>query len=176
MFTTLKLVEIETLKKILHVIDDKNDLFSYGKEFERRVARILSYAEKKKCSVLYDAEQSYIQKILDSSAFYYGSIYNKEFPTVLETVQCYLKDSPRKIEDFIMFFRENNLKLGLKSVRGAYIVEETKLSENLGYERLNWDSIDQTNTAYNNIMRRLVSVYRPGDKVISLVIIKGNFR
>lgn len=75
-----------------------------------------------------------------------------------------------------MFFRENNLKLGLKIVRGAYIVEETKLSENLGYERLNWDSIDQTNTAYNNIMRRLVSVYRPGDKVISLVIIKGNFR
>jgi proline dehydrogenase len=165
-FSTFSTSDIASLKSIFSKIENFEEIFLYGKEFHGRVSKILSYACERKCSVLYDAEQSYIQKILDASAYYYASIYNKDFPIVLETVQCYLKDAPKKVEDFITFYRENDLKLGMKIVRGAYLVEETKLSEKQQYERLNWDTIEQTHIAYNNVMRKLVSVYRNGDKVI----------
>ncbi len=137
----------------------------YGNLFYTRLHRILSYSLKNKCSILYDAEQSYIQRILDSSAQYFSFILNKDFPTILETVQCYLKDSPQKIDYFIKFYRENNLKLGFKIVRGAYLVEETKLSSENHSERLIWDTIEETHSNYNDIMRKLVLCYREGDKV-----------
>jgi proline dehydrogenase len=137
----------------------------YGNLFYTRLHRILSYSLQNKCSVLYDAEQSYIQRILDSTALYFSSILNKDFPTILETVQCYLKDSPHKIDYFINFYRKNNLKLGFKVVRGAYLVEETKLSSENHSERLIWDTIEETHSNYNDIMRKLVSCYKEGDKV-----------
>ena len=165
MFIKFSKEDIENMNHHLN-IDKLNELFEYGRDFEKRVNRILSYAEMNKCSVLYDAEQSYIQNIIDSSAFYYASLFNKDFPTVLETVQCYMKDAPSKIENFISFYRENNLKLGFKIVRGAYLNEETKLSEKLGYQRLNWETIEETHNAYNNVARRLVTEYKCGDKVI----------
>ena len=158
--------DLNIIKNIFNKYVDNQDILEYGLIFHERLTKILSYSLQKKCSILYDAEQSYIQKILDSTAYFYASIYNKDFPVILQTVQCYLKDSPHKINSFINFSHKNNIKLGMKIVRGAYIVEETKLANLHGYEKLNWDNIDKTNNNYNSMMKKLVSEYRNGDKVI----------
>lgn len=154
--------EFENLSKIFNC---DLDTLNYGNIFYTRLLKILSYSSNHHCSVLYDAEQSYIQNILDSSSLYFSLKYNKDFPIIIQTIQCYLKDSPQKIDYFIKFYRENHLKTGLKIVRGAYIVEETKLCTEKGYESLILNTIEETHYNYNEIMRKLVSSYKEGDKV-----------
>ena len=64
MFIKFSKEDIENMNHHLK-IDKINELFEYGRDFEKRVNRILSYAERNKCSVLYDAEKSYIQNFID---------------------------------------------------------------------------------------------------------------
>ena len=89
MFIKFSKEDIENMNHHLN-IDKLNELFEYGRDFEKRVNRILSYAEMNKCSVLYDAEQSYIQNIIDSEPKFCGILPQIVYK-ILEFSQCELR-------------------------------------------------------------------------------------
>ena len=50
------------------------------------------------------------------------------------TVQCYLKAAPKRIRFEIARAKFQQIPIGVKLVRGAYMVLERKLSKEGGYE------------------------------------------
>jgi len=54
--------------------------------------------------------------------------YNKDKVYIIPTIQNYLKRSVERTKYEVEIAKRKNLKFGAKLVRGAYIVEETKLA------------------------------------------------
>ena len=160
--THLDKEDVVNLSKMFGITEE---VIKYGHKFHERVNKIFDYAEENKCSVMIDAEQSYIQNIIDSAAKYYTFGHNKTFCTVLQTIQCYLKDSQTKAADFVQFSQKFALKLGVKVVRGAYMTEESRLSKLRNYEYPIFESINLTHDAYNNLIPTLLHQSQQDDKV-----------
>ena len=156
---------------------EENDL-RYCVAFHNRVQKILTYAQSKKCSVMIDAEQSYIQSIIDSSAKFYTYMFNKSLCTVLQTIQCYLKNSQQNCKDFVDFVKKFDLKLGVKLVRGAYMTEESKLAINKNYENPIHSTIEDTHTTYNTLitilLREAINEDKVNRKLIKIIIASHN--
>jgi len=51
-------------------------------------------------------------------------------------------------------FKKNQIKIGLKVVRGAYKVEEDKIAENKGISSLICNEIEYTHKNYNNSIQK----------------------
>ena len=143
----------------------EENVFNYGILFHTRVDKILSHAQGKKCSVMMDAEQSYIQVVIDSVAKFYTFHYNKSFCTVLQTIQCYLKNSNKNAQNFLDFIKRFNLKLGVKIVRGAYMTEESRLANQGNYENPIHNSIEDKHKSYDNLIPILLKETSKCDKV-----------
>jgi hypothetical protein len=102
---------------------DCRNIFDYAKDLKTK-------DESSNISVMIDAEQTYIQVIIDYMLPYYMNIYNKnDICLLLQTFQMYLKNSNEKIEEFTKFCKENTICNGAKVVRGAYMNEERKIAE-----------------------------------------------
>jgi proline dehydrogenase len=84
--------------------------------------------------ILVDAEQSYVQKAIESISEQLQARYNKDKVFILPTLQNYLKRSIERCDYEIEIAKRRNLVFGAKLVRGAYIVEETRLAKEKGYE------------------------------------------
>jgi len=151
------------LKEIFNLSSEN---FDYGKVFLDRVTTILSHAKEHNCSVLYDAEQTYIQNIIDSSANLLAIEYNTIFPVVLQTFQAYRKDSYEKLEYYEGLIRKYNVNLGVKLVRGAYLTEENRIAKEQGKPSLIWDTIEETHNNYNRIVDKLSKTIKKNDKII----------
>lgn len=154
--------DLEILNSLFGI---EENVFRYGIIFHNRVERILNYASKNQCSVMMDAEQSYIQSVIDSTAKFYTLMFNKTFCTVLQTIQCYLKSSKKNSEDFLEFVKKYDLKLGVKIVRGAYITEETRLAISNNYENPIHRTIEDTHNDYNSLIPRILNQTTKDDKV-----------
>lgn len=155
--------EIDFLKKTFNVDDG---ILRYCQVFHERVDRIMKYALDKKCSVMIDAEQSYIQTVIDYCAKFYAYHYNREFCLVLQTIQCYLKESINKFQEYQEFIKRNNLKLGIKMVRGAYMTEESRLALRYKYENPIFPTIEETHNAYNSLIEKILFETKQNDKVL----------
>lgn len=68
------------------------------------------------------------------------------------TYQCYLKSTYKRIRIEILKKDLLQLPLNIKLVRGAYMVEELKLSSENNTEYPIWDDINQTHECYNSSM------------------------
>lgn len=60
--------------------------------------------------------------------------YNKERLYIIPTIQNYLKSSVERTKYEVEIAKRKNLILGAKLVRGAYLVEETRLANQHKYE------------------------------------------
>lgn len=81
-----------------------------------------------------DAEQSYFQRGIESFSEQLQERYNKTKLFIIPTIQNYLKESYERSLYEIAIAKRKNLVFGAKLVRGAYIVEETKLANKFKYE------------------------------------------
>ena len=81
-----------------------------------------------------DAEQSYVQKGIESISEQLQEEYNRHLTFIIPTIQNYLKRSVERTLFEIALAKHRNIKFGAKLVRGAYIVEETRLAKLHGYE------------------------------------------
>jgi proline dehydrogenase len=81
-----------------------------------------------------DAEQSYVQRCIESVSEQMQERYNKNRAYVIPTIQNYLKRSLYRGNVEVELAKYKNLKFGAKLVRGAYIVEETRLAKEGNYE------------------------------------------
>ncbi len=141
------------------------ELVNYMWILNQRLLSIFNHAQKKKCLIMVDAEQTYLQKFIDYSVAYYFKLFNKDDCLIANTFQAYLKEEPYKLAKLTNFCKNHNLKLGVKLVRGAYMNEENSISKKNNQDTPICNSLEDTNNNYNQSIINLFQNYRDGDRV-----------
>lgn len=145
--------------------EEINELSDYCMVIDNRLKEVFEHAISRKCSIMIDAEQSYIQHYFDFLTAHIFMIYNKEDSIASTTLQCYLKMQMCRIMKWFEYCRENNLKVGIKLVRGAYLNEERKLAEKGNYPSPVCDTIEETHKNYNESLKYVFEDLKDKEKV-----------
>jgi len=99
---------------------------------EHRVRALCLNAHKKNVRLFFDAEESWIQGIIDDVALEMMREFNKEKAIVYNTVQMYRVDRLAYIKETHALADKEGFYLGLKIVRGAYMEKERERATALG--------------------------------------------
>ena len=100
---------------------------------KNRIDRICSAAKKKNIPVFIDAEETWVQDIIDQWAFEMMLLYNKEKCIVYNTIQMYRHDRLVFLKECNEKAKQSNISYGIKLVRGAYMEKERKRADEMGY-------------------------------------------
>jgi proline dehydrogenase len=115
----------------------------------QRLDAICSLGRERGCEVYLDAEESWIQNSIDRIAEYLMEKYNHERVMVLTTCQFYRHDRLDYLKALHLRSRKKSYLLGLKLVRGAYMVKENKRAREQGYATPIQPSIEATHRDFN---------------------------
>ena len=99
----------------------------------QRMHAICRAAVERDVCLYVDAEESWIQDAIDDIATKLMARYNKQKPTVFNTVQLYRHDRLAFLKASHQHAREHGYILGVKLVRGAYMEKERERAEKMGY-------------------------------------------
>ncbi len=136
---TLSEAETDSYKRLLKRVDD--------------ICR-LSY--ELDVPVLIDAEQSWIQPMLDSLVLDMMRKYNKERAIVQNTYQMYRHDRIEVIKQHHAIAKAEGFFLGLKIVRGAYMEAERERAKEMGYPSPIQPNKEATDRGFDDIIRYFV--------------------
>ncbi len=109
---------------------------SRKKNGTRARGRVLAICEKAYSTgvpVMMDAEETWIQKTIDTMALDMMQQFNKEKAIVYNTYQLYRHDKLQSLKDDHAVALKEGFILGAKLVRGAYMEKERKRAEEKGY-------------------------------------------
>ena len=84
-----------------------------------RLEEIAQYAASKKVRLMIDAEQTYFQDAIDLLVKGLQRQYNKEFPSIYNTYQCYLRNTLARVESDVRLAKLQGWIFAAKIVRGA---------------------------------------------------------
>ena len=98
--------------------------------------------------ILVDAEQSYIQRAIESVCEQMLHKYNRHRLYIISTIQNYLKQAVERTRYEVEVAGRRDLYFGAKLVRGAYLVEETRVARETGGLFPIVDCFEQTTTNY----------------------------
>ncbi|MFA6367769.1 MAG: proline dehydrogenase family protein [Bacteroidales bacterium] len=129
------------------------------KEYERvenRVKRIFEMGYKNNIPILVDAEETWIQPMLDDLVNKNMEIYNKTKAIVQNTYQMYRHDSIERLKEHHKMALEKNYKFGLKIVRGAYMEKERKRAHQNNYPSPIQPDKASTDNDFNEIIKYLI--------------------
>ena len=135
-FSAFKLTGIGSFDLMAKVSNDEPLSDSETKSYDRlinRVDGICQLSHKLDVPVLIDAEQSWIQPMLDSVVLDMMRKYNKEKAIVQNTYQMYRHDRLETIKKHHAIAKAEGFYLGLKIVRGAYMEAERERAKEIGY-------------------------------------------
>jgi len=121
-----------------------------------RVNTIAKAAYDKNVRLLIDAEQTYMQPVIDHMALKLQRLYNKEKPLIYNTYQCYLVHSKSRIQNDIRRAEREGFYFASKLVRGAYMVQERARAKEMGYASPILPTIEATHQNYNECVRLLL--------------------
>lgn len=105
-------------------------------EWERvkdRMYAICAVAAEKNIGVLIDAEESWIQDPVDRLTMEMMAEFNKDKVIVYNTIQLYRHDRLQFLKLSHKIAQQQNFKLGVKLVRGAYMEKERARASQKGY-------------------------------------------
>ena len=115
----------------------------------QRIRKIVKKAYDNKISVHLDAEETWIQGAIDQIAQNLSIEFNKNFPTVINGIQLYIKDKL----DFLKYSREHAIKhkyiAAVKLVRGAYMEKERDRAKEMGYPSPICENKEATDKNFN---------------------------
>jgi proline dehydrogenase len=114
-----------------------------------RLERVCESAQRNNIGVLIDAEESWIQDPVDALTMQMMQKFNREKAVVYNTAQLYRNDRLQFIKDSCRFAKENNFKLGMKLVRGAYMEKERQRALEMNYPSPINDTKQATDDEYN---------------------------
>jgi proline dehydrogenase len=98
-----------------------------------RMERIAQKAHETGTPVFIDAEESWIQDIIDRITYDLMLKFNKEKAIVYNTIQIYRHDRLEHLKKEAHIAKEKGYKMGIKLVRGAYMEKERKRAEDKNY-------------------------------------------
>ena len=114
-----------------------------------RLDQICRLAEATRTEVYLDAEESWIQSAIDQIAERMMARYNRERHTVFTTCQMYRHDRLAYLKALHLRSRREGFRLGLKLVRGAYMVKENKRAATFGLRTPIQASLADTHRDFN---------------------------
>lgn len=106
------------------------------KEYEEtvnRIDRICKAAFEAAVPVFIDAEETWIQDVIDRITHEMMLKYNQNKAIVYNTVQIYRHDRLDFLKAAVLWAKENNIQYGVKLVRGAYMEKERNRAAEMGY-------------------------------------------
>ncbi|QRR02263.1 proline dehydrogenase family protein [Dyadobacter sandarakinus] len=114
--------------EILEKVQRHDSLSENEKEaFERvrqRVEKLCAFAYEKNVRIFIDAEESWLQGIIDTLAYQMMEKFNREKAIVYNTYQLYRHDTLDGLKTAYLVARQQGYYLGGKLVRGAYMEKE----------------------------------------------------
>jgi proline dehydrogenase len=111
-----------------------------------RLAKICEAAAHRDVALYVDAEESWIQDASDGLVDDLMAAWNRDKPTVFNTVQLYRHDRLSFLKRSHERARAGGYVLGVKLVRGAYMEKERARAEDMGYPspiHVNKESVDR---------------------------------
>ena len=96
-----------------------------------------------------DAEETWIHAAVDALTTAAMQKYNTEKALVFNTAQLYRHDRLQFLKDSNAFAVQNNFKLGMKLVRGAYMEKERERAAEMNYKSPINDTKQATDDEYN---------------------------
>ncbi len=135
---------LENANEGLNKLTEK-ELKAYNNVTERFDA-ICKAAYELDVPLFIDAEDSWIQNTIDRLCEKMMFKYNTEKVIIYTTIQCYRWDRLDYLKGLHKKAKENNFKIGVKLVRGAYMEKERERATEMGYK----DPIHITKEATDN--------------------------
>jgi proline dehydrogenase len=117
-----------------------------------RIDKICAKAYEYDVPVLIDAEESWIQNILDDMVCEMMERYNREGAIVFNTYQLYRTDSLFNLKEALSKAQHGNYFMGAKLVRGAYMEKERERAVKLGYVSPIHPTKEATDKAFNHAL------------------------
>lgn len=114
-----------------------------------RVDAICNAAHKHQVIVYIDAEDRYMQDIIDAITEHMMEKYNTQQVVVFNTLQMYLKDRLNYLEELITNAKQKRYLAGIKLVRGAYVEKERETALKEKRESPVFDTKEQTDKSFN---------------------------
>lgn len=146
---------------ILMKIQNKEKLSSAEEEDYNKVLKRLEviglHAEEKNVSVFIDAEESWIQDPIDDLVTQLMKRHNKNRVIIYNTVQMYRKDRLDFLKNSFEKAKVDGYVLGVKLVRGAYMIKEAKRAQKKGYPNPIHNSKKEVDQDFNEAIRFCVS-------------------
>jgi len=121
------LEKLNTNEKLNNIAQNKFNAFL------NKISIICNAAKESNTPVLIDAEESWIQDAIDNIVLNLMREYNKEHVMIYNTLQFYRVDRIKYLNKLLEISREENFKLGLKLVRGAYHQQEIERAKQRKY-------------------------------------------
>ena len=122
----------------------------------KRVDNICKLSHELDVPILVDAEETWIQPMLDNVILDMMRKYNKEKAIVQNTYQMYRHDRVEVIKQHHAFAQAEGFYLGLKIVRGAYMEKERARAKEMGYPSPIQPNKEATDRDFNNIIRYFI--------------------
>jgi len=139
-----ELLEAVNANEILSVEDEA----AFGR-LKNRVEKICSHAFASDVRIFVDAEDSWIQDVIDNLAEEMMAKFNRKKAIVFNTVQMYRHDRLAYLRKVTDEAKSDNYFLGLKVVRGAYMEKERARAAEMNYPDPIQPTKAATDTDYN---------------------------
>ena len=123
------------------------------KNAKARVELICHLCHDKNIRLFVDAEQTWIQEVVDDLILEMMRKYNKEKIIVYNTLQMYRTDRLDYLKWLVDDAKKNGYKIGLKLVRGAYLEKENERAISMGYPTPIYPSKEATDIAFDEAVR-----------------------
>ena len=147
-FARIALLEKKNSGKLLSVEEQEE----YSR-FYKRVSTICEAAFNNNVPIYIDAEETWIQDVVDEIATEMMMKFNGKKAIIYNTLQMYRHDRISFLKKSIEHARSINYFLGVKLVRGAYMEKERARAKLLKYPSPIQDSKENTDKDYNSALK-----------------------
>ncbi len=124
--------------------------------YENRITQLCQAAYDDDISVLIDAEEVRYQSYIDELCEKMMLQFNRKKPVIFNTLQMYRTDRLDYLRKLIVFAKENNVYVGVKFVRGAYMEQERQRAAQLGIVSPIYPNKQATDNAFDEALRLAV--------------------
>lgn len=123
------------------------------KDFRKRVENICRTASENHVPFFIDAEESWIQDVIDEISLKMMRRFNKKQTLIFNTLQMYRTDRIDYLKMILKDAKKHNYFIGIKLVRGAYHEKEIERSQQKGYICPVHTKKEDTDTDYNQALK-----------------------
>jgi proline dehydrogenase len=158
-FCVFKLTGIARFGLLEKVSEGKELTESERHEFDRvrqRVERLCKKAFEENSRIMMDAEETWIQPVMDQLILDMMRKYNRERAVVYNTYQMYRHDRLDVLKEWHEMSINEGFKVGVKLVRGAYMEKERQRSADLNYTDPIQATKQNTDNDYNKALEFIV--------------------